>query len=122
MAYQLIWEEKGLWTRFYGTVSEDEFHEASSKIYGHEQFDSIRYWLADYLDLEKSELTERTVGITAGMDRAAALKNPNIMVAIITLRASTLEKAFLYRDAVEGIPWQISYFDKIADARLWVSQ
>ena len=104
MAYQLIWEERGLWTRFYGTVSEDEFHEASSKIYSHEQFDSIRYWLADYLDLEKSELTEHTVRMTARFDRAAARSNPNIMLAIVYSQSQHLGEGFFVRECSRRNP------------------
>ncbi len=122
MAYQLIWEKKGLWARYFDTFSDSELHESSSEIYGHEQFDSIRYLLVDYLDLEKSELTERAVRIIADLDRAAALRNPDIMIAILTVSVKVLEQGFLYQDAAEGIPWQISYFDKIADARSWVGQ
>ena len=121
MAYQLIWEEKGLWADFKGTVNDNEINEVTSRIYGHEQFGSIRYILIDFLDVDNFNVTERAVRTVAGSDRTAALTNPNIMVGIVTIKVSTLEKAFLYTDASEGTPWQISYFDNIEDARAWIA-
>ena len=122
MAYQLIWEEKGLWARCAGQLTDSELSELKYEFYGHERFSSIRYLLADFLDVDDFAVTEHAVRLIAATDRAAALKNSDIMLAILTLRVSTLEKAFLYQDATEGIPWKISFFDKIADARLWVGQ
>ncbi len=121
MSYQLNWEEKGVWANFRDVVSDQELNEVVSKVYGHKQFDSFRYLIADFLEVDSFDVTNKALRIIGATDRAAALTNPHIKVAIISDNVDTLDRIFSYEDASEGSPWLIAYFDNIKEARVWIA-
>jgi len=57
MAYEIIWEEKGILVKFSGTVDEQEVMTINNIMYGDKRFDAITYQIADYTDVTNNLIT-----------------------------------------------------------------
>ena len=121
MAYKLIWEEKGVTAYFKDTVNDIELNEIVSQFYSHEQFDSIRYLLISFLGVETFNITTEALEEIGAMDRAAALSNPNVKVAMVSDNDAVLDMLSSYENASQGSPWPIRYFGSIKEAREWIA-
>jgi hypothetical protein len=121
MAYQLIWKEQGATAYLKGSVNDVELREIVSEFYGHKQFDSIKYLLINFLEVEIFDVTENALVRIGSMDRAAALSNPNVRVAIVVNNAAILDRLSSYEKGIQGTPWPISYFGSVNEAQAWIT-
>ena len=85
MAYELVWEPKGLYRRFYGCTSDLEVVETSGILQGSPQFEDIRYTILDFLGV--TDLTISTCSFIeeiAAIGAVASRRNTRIKVAVVT--------------------------------------
>lgn len=85
MSYQLIWNKKGVTAEFQGLVNNSELREIVSKFYGNSKFDQIDFLIINLLQVEKFHVTDWDLLSVGAMDAAAAISNPKIRVAVITM-------------------------------------
>jgi hypothetical protein len=119
MSYEMIWETRGLYRRFYGRVSDLEVTESTHMAEASSRFDEMRYAILDFLEAEEIVIVNPSfVQEAAAIDSAAALSNPNIKVAIVTVTPAIRELAESYiADVLRPYPTQI--FTNLTDARNW---
>lgn len=65
MTYILDWENKGVYWKYSGHVSGQEIVVGSTAIYGHPRFDTSKYKLVDFLDIETIEIDRNEVALIA---------------------------------------------------------
>lgn len=92
MSYENIWEKGGVYRKYSNHVTGEEVFQAVQDVYGHAQFDSIHYVINDFLDVTNhDEVSHKDLKSLAAIDKAAAISNPNIKIAIVAT-LSTIQK------------------------------
>jgi hypothetical protein len=121
MAYEMIWETRGVYRRFYGRTSDLDVTESTRITEASSRFDELRYAILDFLEVDEIVIVNPSfIQETAAIDAAAALSNPNIKVAIVTVSQLIREMAEAYI-ANELSPYPTQIFTNLADARDWVA-
>ena len=120
MPYKLDWERDGIYWEYTGKVSGKEIIEASTTIYGDERFDTLKYKLANFLDVENIEMDENEVALIAHQHRAAERSNPYIKNAIVIKSGSKLADMFaaFFTDS----SWEVQIFQDLDEANNWLDR
>jgi hypothetical protein len=120
MAYEIVWESRGAYKRFYGHVNDEEMMQSLTKIESDPRFDDLRYVINDFLGIEGFSVSEDSVHMMSALDNAAATSNPNIRIAIVAtdLRLHALAKLYIF-SPLNVYPTDI--FLNIDDAKAWIS-
>ena len=121
MSYENIWEKKGVYRKYSHCVTSKEISQAMEDVHGHALFYSIRYVINDYLDVTESDITTADVITLAALDKAAALINPNIKVAIVATEPTIQKLAVLYGDLISHSPYSSEVFTNLDEARIWAT-
>ncbi len=120
MPYEMVWEARGLYRRYYGRGTDQEVLDSARLTESSERYDELRYVILDFLDVEEVTLVNPAFirEITA-QDFGAALSNPCIKFAVVTRHPEIRRLAREYAThPLCSYPLQI--FDTVADARAWV--
>lgn len=120
MSYENIWEGHGVYRKYVGTMTGKEIIQAVQEVEGDHRFDSIRYVINDYLDVSGADVSDREVKIIAAIDRAAALTNPDIKVAMVTNSKKIFDMATMYCE-MPDVPYPSRTFTELDEARDWVA-
>lgn len=120
MAYTLIWEENGVYCRFTGLLSAEEIIQCSNEISGDIRFDDIKYQLIDILDVTELAIKTIDVRVVAAYDRAAALTNPKVKCALVTIDKDANILFGVYQNEILKSPWEGLSFTTIKEARAWL--
>ena len=120
MPFENIWEERGVYRKYHENVSSQEICDAMEDVHGHKLFDSIRYVINDYLDVTEFDVTTYDIITLAALDRAAALSNPHIKIAIVATESTIHMLANLYGDLIAASPYKSEIFTNLDEARAWV--
>ena len=124
MAYELIWEDRGVVWRYRDVIAVDEVIQANLNIYPDPRFETLEYQLVIFSELVVYEPTAASVRRVAEMDASAALRNPNLVVGVVGIQALLRGITNLYRlrhEAAEG-SWRIDYFESEKAARQWIAE
>jgi hypothetical protein len=115
------WEPKGIVWTFWGVVTGEELLSSNHEIYGDPRFDALHYQIVDLTGVEQFVVSEDDMIILAATDRAAALSNGSMRVAVAAVDGAIRELSRLYAEASGGSPWRQEMFDTVAEAREWVA-
>ena len=120
MAHKLIWERNGVYWEYYGKVSGKEIVEASTSIYGDERFDTLKYKLVNFLDVESIEMNDDEVALIAHQHRTAERSNPNIKSAIVIKSGREIADKFaaFFTDSF----WEVQVFQDMNEANSWLGR
>lgn len=121
MPHKLVWEAKGVYWKYSGKITGAEVVEASSKIYGDPRFDSLRYKLVDFLDVESIDMDDNDVAKIACMHKAAGLSNPRIKNAIV-INSKTNKVANKFATFFHDSPWDVQVFEELDQANSWIDR
>jgi len=121
MSYENIWEKKGVYRKYSDYVHGDEMIKAMEDVHGHELFDFINYVINDFLHVTEHDINRSDVITLAALDKAAALTNPNIKVAIVATIPTIKVLASLYGDLMNDSPYMSKIFTNLDEARTWVA-
>ena len=118
--YKLEWEHEGVYWKYYGKVSGEEVIVASTAIYGDPRFDSLRYKLVDFLDVENFKMAKDEVALIAYQHRAAEISNPNVKNAIVIRSDNELANQFaaFFSDS----SWEVQVFHDLDEANDWLGR
>lgn len=121
MSYENIWEEKGVYRKYSHCVTSKELFQAMEDVHSHALFDSVRYVINDLLHVTDHDVTSEDIITLAAIDKAAALTNPNIKIAIVATMPTIKILASLYGDLISSSPYTSEVFTNLDDARNWVT-
>lgn len=119
MSYENIWENGGVYRRYSNYITGQEIIQSNQEVHGHAQFDSINYVINDLLNVTEHNVSHNEIKRIVAIDKAAALTNPNIKVAIITVIPTIQELASMYSDLINQTPFSCKVFESIDEAREW---
>lgn len=122
MPYSTEWEARGVVWRFWGIVTGEELLRSNHEIYGDSRFDEISYQIVDLTRVDAFAVTEDDMLVMAASDRAAALSNSRIRVAVAAKDANVKRLSGVYESASIRSPWVQRIFESVEDARQWVEE
>lgn len=122
MPYGIKWTKKGIRWKFFGIVTSAEALESNLAIYGDSRFDSIRYQIADFTEVEELRLDDKDLKKIAFLDKAAARSNPRISVAIIAPGEALQQILTDYAKYSHDTPWKTKLFETTKSAEDWIEQ
>ena len=119
MAYHIQWLSRGLIRTLKGTLTIDDFLRSNNEIFGSEHFDSMRYMIVDFREVEVYHATMLDVRRVAYLDKAAAKSNPRIKVAVVGMEV-THEYFEEYLKVASDNAWVVRSFHTIEEAQTWL--
>ncbi len=121
MGYEIVWESRGAYKRFFGDVTDDELMQCLISIESDSRFDDLRYVVNDFLKVESFAVSEESVRVMSAIDKAASSTNPNIRIAIVATDAQIRALAKLYAHSPLNV-YPTEIFQDIGAARGWLAQ
>lgn len=121
MGYELTWEPRGVIKTFYGEVSGEDLIQSGVECESDSRFDDIRYVINDFLAITRVAIEVPHVEYLAGIDYAAAISNPRILVAVVTT-AAQIEALTEHYVATLGGAYVTKIFPTMDEARKWIQQ
>lgn len=121
MPYKIIWEDKGIYIKWFGIISAEENIRLNGEIYGTKLFETIDYQIGDFLDAEYATFSERDIYIIATLEKQASRWNKNLKVAHIANDPEIINAIRSYELNMRESGWEFGLFDNLEDARKWVS-
>ena len=122
MPHSTRWEPLGVCWTFRGVVDGDELRRSNEEIFGDSRFDAMTYQLVDLTGVERFEVTTDEMIAIAALDRAAALSNPHVLVAVAASDAIVRQLSALYAEECASSPWEHRVFDTVEAAREWLER
>ena len=120
MAFEIAWEPRGVCKRYFGYVTDEELLQSLIKVESDHRFDTLRFVINDFLEVESFAVTEDNVLLIAAIDKAASLTNPNIGIAIVATDMQIQALAKLYATSSLNV-YPTEIFPSVAEARAWIS-
>ena len=120
MPYENIWEKDGVYRKYTQCITGIDIINAMGEVHGHELFDSISYVINDFLDVSEMELTPVEIKTLAAIDKAAALSNPNIKIALVASKPTIQAMAEMYGDFMSESPYISQVFTDLNEAKKWI--
>ncbi len=120
MPYQIEWNaDTVIWT-YTGRLTGDELLQSNMDIYGDERFDKLRYQIVDLRQVEDYVVEDHHMRKIAHLDRAAALTNPRIRVAVVTRGPEGVRMNDTYSRQAPDSHWKTHTFEDFDEAMQWV--
>ena len=121
MPYEITWEERGVYRRYFGHTDGAELARSVQEVELDIRFDQIRYVLNDMLASEGINVTEEAVTEISAIDGGAELSNPNIRIAIVADKPALLAVGEAYiAAALNTYPTRL--FFTLEEARAWLAE
>lgn len=121
MSYENIWEKDGVYRKYSNCITGKEILQAVQDVHGSAQFDSICYVINDLLDVTEHDISHKEIKTIVAINRAAALTNPNIKVAVVATIPTIQDMVSLYCELMNNTPFSCEEFTKLEDARKWAT-
>ncbi len=119
MAFELVWEPRGVYKRFYGYVTDTELMDSVVTIESDARFDGLRFVINDFLGVEGFAVSEDNILTISAIDNAASRTNPNIKIAVVATDQRVHDLANIYADSpLNAYPTAI--FPTPDAARTWL--
>lgn len=117
MSYSLTWEYRGFHVIYSGVVTSQDVMDVIMEIQGDARFDSLRYGISEYVNIDRYELTPAQLKIHVAYWNGAAQSNPNMVLASVT----THQKIVELLQSICIVKHQRRIFATIQEARSWLA-
>ena len=123
MPNQIIWENKGVLSRYSGLFSPEAHIEGLGKLFGDPRIDGIRYMIGDYSEVNGDLLNEESVEYPLAMTTGAASYLKNIKVALVATDKKIIKlcRHFIELSNKVNPTWEVRLFEDTLAARDWAS-
>ena len=118
MAHTITWEPKGVYKRFTGFVSFEEFIRTQEEVLADPRIDSMRYVINDFLAVEGYTATREQAEYSAAINRGSSFSNPRLRVACVTTQLP-VKALITVASLVSAL--EIKGFASLDAARTWCS-
>lgn len=124
MPYQMHTEcqGKGLYWTFQGKITADDLFTCQSQGHSLSNFDDLRYFIIDMMDVTQIEYGVEDIEKVAALDFAASKTNAHVKVALAATDENITALSYLYESETAKSPWEIRVFQNVDEARAWVEQ
>jgi hypothetical protein len=121
MPYRLRWEGHGVYRRFFGLITRQEFRDAYEEMCRDVRYEGIRYIISDYLEGQPDpNLTERDLRAQAELERLRFYDSPDTVQAMVATDPKIV--AYIRYYVSLGVsPHCLADFTTVAEARRWIA-
>jgi hypothetical protein len=121
MPYDLNWEPRGLYRRYWGEVSIAERRESLERIFADPRFDDLLFTITDYLDVQHYEVTPEATEEIAALHVGPTQTNPRLLIAAVVTDARIIQaiEQFIALN-MTSTPYRV--FSELGAARAWIAQ
>lgn len=118
MAYDIVWESRGVWRRFSGTLCAQDLVASVDEVQRDSRYDELRYSINDFLDVDNMADIAGILDLVLAKAIGGAHSNPRLVMAIVGRSEAFLShaKIFLRPD----FPYPVRLFEDVASARVWL--
>ncbi|MCW8931252.1 MAG: hypothetical protein OQL19_13550 [Gammaproteobacteria bacterium] len=120
MSYELIWMDKGVIADFQGVLDNSELRKIVAQFYGNSKFDLINYLLIDLEKVNEFNITADELLAVGAMDSAAALSNPEVIIAVVTNGGGIRNLFKSYELGLERSSWKVNFFSSTSEAKKYL--
>lgn len=117
MPYDLTWERHGVYKKFSGKVTAEEFMESSSIVYNDPRFDRLLYTINDFLDVTETSITKTDTVKICGYGIGSMFTNPRLIRATVARDRTIVDLLTFFKT-----PFPLEVFASLEYARMWVSE
>lgn len=121
MAFDLTWEPRGVYRRYWGDVSIAERRHSFELIFADPRFDDLLFTITDYLDVRDYEITDEATEEIAALHVGATQTNPRLLIAAVVTDRRIIQ-AIEHFIGLEMVPTPYRIFPTVAEARAWIAQ
>jgi hypothetical protein len=118
MAFEIVWEPKGVYKKMVGSVSAREFMGSIAALQNDPRYDTLRYSINDFLEVDSFQATESDIHLFAATGIGASISNPKIQIAIVATDPQLIEMVKVYAALS---PYKVHFFSTLGNARQWAS-
>lgn len=119
MAYNVVWEPRGVVIYFSGHISIHDILKATVDYEQDSRFDHLLYVIDDYTQIQSCSARPREIEEVWAMDYGAKHSNRNIRKAVVTTSAEVVKLALYYKNNL--VPaFLIEIYATQDDARAWL--
>ena len=123
MAYELVWEDNGVYWKYSGNVTGNEIIDASTSIYGDARFITLKYKFVDFFDVENFEMDQSQLALIAYQHLAAERANPYLKNAILIKPDHKMtQMAHEFAAFFGKSSWEVKVFTNPEEANKWVGR
>jgi hypothetical protein len=120
MPFDLTWEPRGVYRRYFGHVTVSERRQSFDLICGDWRFDNLLYSITDYLAAQSYEITPLATKEIAALHIAPLHTNPRIVLAAVAVDARVIE-AIEHFISLGYISQPYRIFSTVQAARDWIA-
>jgi len=123
MAYELVWEDNGVYWKYRGNITGDEIIDASTSIYGDARFITLKYKFADFTEVEDFEMDKRQLALIAYQHLAAERSNPYLKnVILIKPGHKITQMAHEFATYFNKSSWEVKVYTDLDEANQWAGR
>ena len=123
MAYELIWEDNGVYWKYSGNVEGNEIIDASTSIYGDARFITLKYKFVDFFDVKNFKMDKSQLALIAYQHLAAERANPYLKNAILIKSGhKTTRMAHEFAAYFNKSSWEVKVFTDMDEANKWAGR
>lgn len=116
MAYELKWEEAGVYGRFYGELSTEDLILFNSQLVGDSRFDHITYQIIDFLEVEKTNGGINDITEIATVNKIASTWNNGLRIMVVTDSEYLQSLTKVFEELVKDTEWKVEVYNTMNDA------
>lgn len=120
MPYTIHLEPKGVYTKYTGLVTSQEFFLAVSQVNAHPDFESFRYVIDDFLGCAEFKLAASDLEDAVAAAIGANMINPRLVAALLATKAEIVSALVSISESLES-NMRVRIFGNLEDARHWTS-
>lgn len=119
MTCEMTWERRGVYKRFAGFVSYEEYARSQERVLGDPRTDDLRYIINDLREMEGYSVTREQLEYLAAFNRASSYSNPEVRIAYVT---TDLKIILLLKAAALVSTYPLKAFSTLEAAREWAAE
>jgi len=120
MSYEITLEPRGVYKRFWGVVTAEEFESAIAAVQNLPDFDRLRYTINDFLGVTSYHITPEDVTTFVAYGLGAQFSNPKVQLLIVTDQPAIID--LVTSNYAPRLDYPLSFFASLADARKWLAR
>lgn len=121
MPYELTWEPKGVYARFFGACTIADLVGALERIGGDPRLDELRHAIFDFLAVASHDVDELQIEEAVAHHIGIALTNPRVLLASVS-NDGRIREIWRHFAAVNPTPESLGLFETLDEARAWIAQ
>lgn len=118
MAFELVWEPRGVWRRYSGTLCALDLVASVDLVQRDPRYDNLRYSINDFLDVENLADIAGILDVVLAKAIGGAHSNPRLVMAIVGRSEALISHAKLFLRP--DFPYPVKLFEDLESARAWL--